>query len=85
MDTRWICKAIPAPLRAQALDKAAIEFEQEYLPELERRVAEAKSREEAAREVRVPQSGERQQGHGMEDGSPNVEVSKERLDLTSAL
>lgn len=35
----------------QALDKAALEFERDYLPDLERRIAEAKARDEAAKEV----------------------------------
>lgn len=38
-------------LNTQAVDSAALEFEREYLPELEQRIAEVKSREEAARQV----------------------------------
>ena len=36
----------------QALDNAAVEFEQDYLPDLQRRVAAAKARQEATKQAR---------------------------------
>lgn len=42
----------PIPIIRQALDNAGLEFERDYLPDLQRRVAEAKARQEAAKQVR---------------------------------
>lgn len=36
----------------QAFDNAGREFERDYLPDLQRRVAEAKARQETAKQVR---------------------------------
>lgn len=36
----------------QALDNTELEFERDYLPDLQRRVAEAKARQETAKQVR---------------------------------
>lgn len=43
---------IPYPMATQALDNAGLEFERDYLPDLQRRVAQAKARQEAAKQVR---------------------------------
>ncbi|CAM9380495.1 unnamed protein product [Ectocarpus sp. 8 AP-2014] len=42
------------PALFKALDNAALEFERDYLPDLQRRIKEAKARQEAAKQASLP-------------------------------